>query len=101
MIKLCKKLDMRQESLSANADNFLVLMPKNFKKQRSLPEIVGSLKTVGKIQQLVRKRSQKTNYDVTALAVYPIFNKLTFFATSIIFLESTIKLITGIFDSQK
>ena len=68
----------------------VVFRQKIFKKQRSLPEIVGSLKTVGKIQQLVRKRSQKTNYDVTALAVYLIFNKLTFFATSIIFLESTI-----------
>ena len=36
----------------------------------------------------------------TTLAVYLIFCKLMFFETLIIFLESTIKLITGIFDFQ-
>ena len=29
-----------------------------------MPEIVGFLKTVGEIQQLVRKSSQKINYNV-------------------------------------
>ena len=35
------------------------------------------------------------------LVVYLIFYKLTFFETLIIFLEPTVKLITGIFDLQK
>ena len=34
-------------------------------------------------------------------AVYLIFYKLIFFESLIMFLESTIKLITGIFDLQK
>ena len=37
----------------------------------------------------------------TTLAVYPIFYKRVFFETLLIFLQSKIKLITGIFDSQK
>ena len=93
------------------------------------------LKTVGEIQQLVRKRSLKIYYDVilhyislpicplhfpkfcpiqkqktlrscwylvkTNLIVYLIIYKFIFFETLIIFLESTIKLIKGIFDFQK
>ena len=101
-----------------------------------MPEIFGFLKIVDEMQQLVRKRSQKINYDVlldyislpiyplhfpklcpiqkqletlrncrylvkTTLLVYLFFYKLIFFETLIIFLESTIKLITGIFDFQK
>ena len=34
----------------------------------------------------------------TTLAIYQIFYKLTFYETLVIFLEPTIKLITGIFD---
>ena len=37
----------------------------------------------------------------TTLAVYLIFYKLIYFESLIIFLEPTIKLITGIFDLQK
>ena len=37
----------------------------------------------------------------TTLTVYLFFDKLIFFETLIIFQESTIKLITGIFDFQK
>ena len=37
----------------------------------------------------------------TTLAIYLIFYKLIFFETLIIFLESSIKSITGIFDFQK
>ena len=37
----------------------------------------------------------------TTLAIYLIFYKLIFFESLIIFLEPTIKLITGIFDLQK
>ena len=36
----------------------------------------------------------------TTLAVYPIFYKLIFFETLIMFLESTIKVITEIFISE-
>ena len=36
----------------------------NFQKPTILPEIVGFLKIVGRIQWLVQKRSQKIKYDV-------------------------------------
>ena len=48
------------------------------------------------------KNAKKLSYLVkTTLAVYLIFSKLIFFETLIMFLEPTIKLITGIFDLQK
>ena len=41
-----------------------------------LPEIIVFLKIVGEIQQLVRKHSQKTNYDLNLhyilLPIYPL-----------------------------
>ena len=112
-----------------------------FRRQLKKPDnngwnFIGFSKIVCKIQQLVRKRSQKIHYDVilhyislpicplhfskfcpiqkqwktlrncrylvkTTLAIYLIFYKLIFFETLIIFLESAIKLIKGIFDLQK
>ena len=50
-------------------------MPTIFKKQTISSKIVGFLKTVGEIQQLARKHSQKINYDVILhyilLPIYP------------------------------
>ena len=47
------------------------------------------------------KKAKKLSYLVKAtLAVYLIFYKLRFFETLMKFLESTIKLITGIIDLQ-
>ena len=85
-----------------------------------MPEIVGFLKFVGEIQQLVRKHSQKNNQNVicpiqkqgktlrnypylakTTLVVNPIFYKLILFESLIKFPEPAIELITGIFDFQK
>ena len=43
----------------------------------------------------------RRNLVKTTLAVYLIFYKLIIFETLIMFLESTIELITGIFDLQK
>ena len=52
--------------------------------------------------QKQKKNAKKLSLLVkTTLAVYLIFDKLIFFETLTIFLETAIKLITGIFDLQK
>ena len=55
-----------------------------------------------KKHQKKKKTLRNCQYLVkTTLVVYLIFDKLIFFETLIIFLESKIKSITGIFDLQK
>ena len=52
------------------------ILPTIFKKPTISGKIVGFLKIVSKIQQLVQKRSQKINYDVIlhyiSLPIYPL-----------------------------
>ena len=67
-----KKLDKQRQSLSPNTNNFLAFFIVN-------------------CRYLVK----------TTLIADLIFYKLKFFESLIIFLEPTIKLITGIFDLQK
>ena len=43
---------------------YFYISPANFQKPTILPEIVGFLKIVGRIQWLIQKRSQKIKYDV-------------------------------------
>ena len=57
------------------------ISPTNFKKPTILPEIIRFFKIVGKIQNLVQKRSQKINYNILlhyiSLPIYPLhFPKL-------------------------
>ena len=66
----------------------LPIYPLHFPKFRPIQK---HLKTLKNCRYLVK----------TTLAVDLIFYKHIFFETLIIFLESTIKLITGIFDLQK
>ena len=52
------------------------ILPTNFKKPTILLEIVSFLKIVGERRQLVRKRSQRINYEVIfyyiSLPIYPV-----------------------------
>ena len=52
------------------------ILATNLKKPTILPEIVGFLKFVGKIQQLPRKRPQKNHQDIIlhyiSLSIYPL-----------------------------
>ena len=80
------------------------IWPTIVKKPTISGKIVGFLKFVREIQQLVQKRSKKNyiRYLVKMiLAVYLIFYKLIFFESLIIFPEATTKSVTGIFDLQK
>ena len=61
---------------SVNASVLAVVFRQQiFKKTTILPEIVGFLKLVGEMQQLVRKRSQKIHYGIT---FYFLFIHCTF-----------------------
>ena len=67
---------LRPNYFSVNAFVLTVAFHHKFQKPTILPEIVGFLKFVGEIQQLVRKRSQKNNQNIIlhsiSLPIYPL-----------------------------
>ena len=54
------------------------ISPTNFKKPTVLSEIVGFLKIVGGMQQLVRKCLQKINYDIVVITFHFLFTGCAF-----------------------
>ena len=70
--------ELCSSSFSVNISVLAVVFRRQILKNRTiLPEIVGFLKTVGEIQQLVWKSSQKINYDkllhYISIPIYPMY----------------------------
>ena len=70
--------ELCSSSFSVNISVLAVVFRRQILKNRTiLPEIVRFLKTVGEIQQLVWKSSQKINYDkllhYISIPIYPMY----------------------------